>query len=108
MLPHALSSEACSLAPGEERLAVSVEIELSASGEPSSTRFDRSRIRSDARLDYDRLEAIFRPRQVAGRGCRAAGFGPRGSRGAERAPRGQQPRRSSPLSPSFASILPAR
>ncbi len=65
MLPHALSSEACSLAPGEERLAVSVEIELSASGEPSSTRFDRSRIRSDARLDYDRLEAIFDGRAKA-------------------------------------------
>ncbi len=59
MLPHALSSEACSLAPGDERLAVSVEIELSGSGEPGSTRFDRSLIRSDARLDYDRLDAIF-------------------------------------------------
>ncbi len=59
MLPHALSSEACSLAPGVERLAVTAEIELGAGAEPVSTRFYRSRIRSDARLDYDQLDAIF-------------------------------------------------
>jgi ribonuclease R len=63
MLPHALSSEACSLAPGVERLAVTTEIELDASMEPRRTRFYRSRIRSDARLDYDQLDQIF-----AGRG----------------------------------------
>ena len=59
MLPHALSSEACSLAPGVERLAVTAEIELGPGAEPRSTRFYRSRIRSDARLDYDQLDAIF-------------------------------------------------
>jgi ribonuclease R len=59
MLPHALSSEACSLAPGVERLAVTAEIELGAGMEPRRTRFYRSRIRSDARLDYDQLDAIF-------------------------------------------------
>jgi ribonuclease R len=59
MLPHALSSEACSLAPGVERLAVTAEIELGAGAEVRSTRFYRSRIRSDARLDYDQLDAIF-------------------------------------------------
>jgi ribonuclease R len=58
MLPHALSSEACSLAPGVERLAVTAEIEL-AGGEPRGASFYRSRIRSDARLDYDQLDAIF-------------------------------------------------
>jgi ribonuclease R len=59
MLPHALSSGACSLAPGVERLAVTTEIELGPDMAPTRTRFYRSRIRSDARLDYDRLDAIF-------------------------------------------------
>ena len=59
MLPHALSSEACSLAPGVERLAVTVEIELGPEMVPAAARFYRSRIRSDVRLDYDQLDAIF-------------------------------------------------
>ena len=59
MLPHALSSEACSLAPGVERLAVTAEIELGPGAEPRRTRFYRSLIRSDARLDYDQLDAVF-------------------------------------------------
>jgi ribonuclease R len=59
MLPHALSSDACSLAPGVERLAVTAEIELGPTAEPRSARFYRSRICSDSRLDYDRLDAIF-------------------------------------------------
>ena len=59
MLPHALSSDACSLAPGVERLAVTAEIELGPGAEPRRARFYRSRIRSDARLDYDQLDAIF-------------------------------------------------
>jgi ribonuclease R len=63
MLPHALSSEACSLAPGVERLAVTAEVEIGADGRPRRASFYRSRIRSDARLDYDQLDAIF-----AGRG----------------------------------------
>jgi ribonuclease R len=59
MLPHALSSDACSLAPGVERLAVTVEIELGPGARPRSARFYRSRIRSDARLDYEQLDVIF-------------------------------------------------
>jgi ribonuclease R len=59
MLPFALSSDACSLAPGVERLAVTAEIELGPRAEVRSTSFYRSRIRSDARLDYDELDAIF-------------------------------------------------
>jgi ribonuclease R len=59
MLPHALSSEACSLAPGVERLAVTTEVELGPGMEPRRTRFYRSRIRSDARLDYDQLDRVF-------------------------------------------------
>jgi len=59
MLPHALSSEACSLAPGVERLAVTTEIELGPGMQPRKARFYRSRIRSDVRLDYDQLDEIF-------------------------------------------------
>lgn len=59
MLPAALSSGACSLAAGEERLAVTSEVELAARGEVRSASFYRSRIRSDARLDYDQLDEIF-------------------------------------------------
>ncbi len=59
MLPHALSEDACSLAPGVERLAVTVEIELGADGAPGAISFYRSRIRSDARLDYDELDVVF-------------------------------------------------
>jgi ribonuclease R len=58
MLPRALSEDACSLAPGVERLAVTAEIELGADG-PRAASFYRSRIRSRARLDYDQLDAIF-------------------------------------------------
>jgi ribonuclease R len=65
MLPHALSSDACSLTPGEERLAVTAEIALGPGMEPRSARFYRSLVRSDERLDYDRLDAIFAGRAPA-------------------------------------------
>jgi ribonuclease R len=65
MLPHALSSEACSLAPAVERLAVTAEIELGPDGAAGRASFYRSRIRSDARLDYDQLDAIFSGREPA-------------------------------------------
>jgi ribonuclease R len=63
MLPHSLSSGACSLSPGVERLTVTTEIELDAGGHPTRTRFYRSRIRSDARLDYDQLDRVFDGRE---------------------------------------------
>ena len=59
MLPPLLSDDACSLAPGVDRLAVTAEIELGADGRARSSRFYRSVIRSDARLDYDHLDRIF-------------------------------------------------
>jgi ribonuclease R len=59
MLPKALSADACSLAPGVERLAVTTEVELGPGGEARSARFYRSRILSDARLDYDQLDEVF-------------------------------------------------
>jgi ribonuclease R len=71
MLPAALSDVACSLAPEVDRLAVTAEIVLGGDGEPRSASFYRSRIRSDARLDYDQLDEFFAgraqpPREVAG------------------------------------------
>jgi len=65
MLPYALSSGACSLSPGVERLAVTAEIEIDAGARPTRTRFYRSRIRSDARLDYDQLDRVFDGREAA-------------------------------------------
>jgi ribonuclease R len=59
MLPHRLSSDACSLIPDRDRLAVTSEIELSETGEPLSASFYRSVIRSNLRLDYDQLDEIF-------------------------------------------------
>lgn len=68
MLPRALSEEACSLAPGVERLAVTAEIELGPDGRPRSSSFYRSRIRSRARLDYDQLDLVFAGRTAAPEG----------------------------------------
>ena len=70
MLPHTLSSDACSLAPDVDRLAVTSEIDLSETGEPFGASFYRSVIRSDARLNYDELDEIFAgrrspPRKIA-------------------------------------------
>ncbi len=59
MLPPVLSDEACSLAPGVDRLAVTAEIELGSDARTGSSRFYRSVIRSDARLDYDQLDRVF-------------------------------------------------
>jgi ribonuclease R len=58
MLPHALSSDACSLMPGAERLAVSVEM-LLRGAEVVSASFYRSLIRSDMRLDYEHVDRVF-------------------------------------------------
>jgi ribonuclease R len=59
MLPRALSEDACSLAPGVERLTVTAEVELGPGGDPLGASFYRSRIRSGARLDYDELDRVF-------------------------------------------------
>ena len=58
MLPEALSNRACSLVPGEERLAVTVEMELRGV-DVRSVSFHRSLIRSDARLTYEQVDRIF-------------------------------------------------
>jgi ribonuclease R len=58
MLPEALSNDACSLVPARERLAVTVELELRGA-EVLSAAFYRSVIRSDERLDYERVDRVF-------------------------------------------------
>jgi ribonuclease R len=58
MLPVALSNDACSLRPGVDRLAVTAELEVRGDRVVKS-RFARTVIRSDQRLDYDRVDRIF-------------------------------------------------
>ncbi len=58
MLPVALSNDACSLRPGVDRLAVTAELQIEGD-RVTSARFTRSTIRSDERLDYDRVDRIF-------------------------------------------------
>jgi ribonuclease R len=58
MLPQALSNDACSLVPGVERAAVTVEMDLRGA-EVVRTALYRSLIRSDMRLDYERVDRVF-------------------------------------------------
>ncbi len=67
MLPGALSTEACSLVPGLDRPAVTVELELTLADGPQvrSASFYRSTIRSDARLTYAQVDEVFAGRERA-------------------------------------------
>lgn len=58
MLPEALSTNACSLVPSVDRLAVTAELEIEA-GLVKRSQFYRSLIRSDARLTYEQVDRIF-------------------------------------------------
>jgi ribonuclease R len=64
MLPEALSSDACSLVPGADRLAVTAELVL-AGADVRSVSFQRSVIRSDARLTYEQVDRIFAGSEAA-------------------------------------------
>jgi ribonuclease R len=64
MLPEVLSNRACSLRPGEDRLAVTVEMEVHGT-EVRSVSFHRSRVRSDARLTYRQVDEVFAGRARA-------------------------------------------
>jgi ribonuclease R len=59
MLPAALSSDACSLVPGQSRRAVTVEIAVGEDGRVGKTSFYRSLIRSDARFTYEEVDELF-------------------------------------------------
>ena len=58
MLPPALSNEACSLVPHQNRNAVTVELEMETDRVVSAS-FHRTTIRSDARLEYPQVDRIF-------------------------------------------------
>jgi ribonuclease R len=58
MLPHALSSDACSLIPDADRFALSVFAVLDREGRVREHRFERTRIRSRARLSYEQAQAM--------------------------------------------------
>jgi ribonuclease R len=64
MLPQALSNDACSLLPGAERATVTVEMDF-AGARIVRAAFYRSLIRSDVRLDYDRVDRIFTGDELA-------------------------------------------
>jgi ribonuclease R len=65
MLPESLSNGACSLVPGQDRLAVTVEMVVAGDRVVSSS-FYRSLIRSDERLDYAQVDEIFSGAERAG------------------------------------------
>ena len=58
MLPEALSNDACSLVPCQDRAAVTVELDFAGS-DVKRAEFFRSTIRSDARLDYEQVDRVF-------------------------------------------------
>jgi len=70
MLPEALSNDACSLVPGQDRLAVTVEMDFDGA-DVVRTAFVRSLIRSDARLDYPQVDRVFDGLQEAAEPWRA-------------------------------------
>jgi ribonuclease R len=64
MLPERLSNGECSLRPGEQRLAVTVEMDI-AGVDVRRVAFHRSTIRSDARLTYGQVDEVFAGRARA-------------------------------------------
>lgn len=63
MLPEALSNGICSLKPGEDRLVLSVLVELTPKGKVKGYRFTEGVIRSVARLTYEAVEAFAEARE---------------------------------------------
>jgi len=57
MLPHALSSNMCSLRQGENRACMAVRMAFDRSGRKLSHRFVRGLMRSAAKLSYDQAQA---------------------------------------------------
>ncbi len=64
MLPEALSNGSCSLVAGEDRLVLTVEMVVRGDSVRKAA-FHRSVIRSDQRLDYDRVDRIFAGAELA-------------------------------------------
>jgi ribonuclease R len=64
MLPEVLSNQACSLRPGEDKLAVTVEM-LMDGADVTSVAFHRSLVQSDRRLTYGEVDEVFSGRARA-------------------------------------------
>lgn len=58
MLPHRLSSDLCSLLPGQQRDAVTAELLVAPDGEIIERRFRRSTILSRQRLTYPEVDGV--------------------------------------------------
>jgi len=58
MLPAGLSEDLCSLAPGQDRLAMTVELQVDSKGNLGTARFFRSLMRSSARFSYAEVQDI--------------------------------------------------
>lgn len=58
MLPHALSSNICSLVDGQDRLTQTVVLELDARGKVQRTEYHDGVIRSAARMSYQQVQKI--------------------------------------------------
>jgi ribonuclease R len=102
MLPEALSNVACSLVPGQERLAVTVEMDLRGATVERAA-FHRSLIVSDARLDYDQVDRVFAGSERAQEPWAAPLAAARGAAAALRAAReGRDALTLEDLEPEFA------
>ena len=58
MLPHELSTDACSLLPDTDRFAVSVFATVDPVGRVREARFERTEIRSRHKLSYEEAQAV--------------------------------------------------
>jgi ribonuclease R len=58
MLPHELSTDACSLLPDADRFTVSVFAVLDSQGRVRDARFERTEIRSRHKLSYEAAQAV--------------------------------------------------
>ncbi len=65
MLPEGLSSDVCSLRPGEPRLTKSVFIDYDQAGKVLAARFANSVIRSGARLTYEQVTQVLGRRSAS-------------------------------------------
>ncbi|WP_017931738.1 ribonuclease R [Robiginitomaculum antarcticum] len=63
MLPHALSSDMCSLRPNEDRACMAVRLSFANDGSLSGYKFERGLMRSRARLTYAQAQEVFEGRE---------------------------------------------
>jgi ribonuclease R len=72
MLPHALSSDICSLVPDADRLTLSLFLDLEADGGIQDSRLVRAVIRSRYKLSYEDAQAVLDGEKSIDRGTDAA------------------------------------